>query len=72
MFLTEKIEVQKNRINVKKENSALYEIEMVYRHDCDICVTMYEAPDRDKKNAKFVFWHERNPLGYYISPDGLI
>ncbi len=46
--LTEKIEVQKNRINVKKENSALYEIEMVYRHDCDICVTMYEAPDRDK------------------------
>ena len=35
-------------------------------------IPLTEAPDRDKKNAKFVFWHERNPLGYYISPDGLI
>ncbi len=46
--LTEKVEIGKNRINVKKETSALYEIEMVYRHDCDLCVTMYEAEEKDK------------------------
>ena len=35
-------------------------------------IPLTEDPDRDKKNAKFVLWHERNLLGYYISPDGLI
>lgn len=40
--LTEKIEIGKNRIDVVEGKSALFEIEMVYRHTCDLCVVMYE------------------------------
>lgn len=40
--LTEKIEISKNRIEADKDSSVLFEIEMVYRHSCDLCVVMYE------------------------------
>ncbi len=48
--LTEKIEIGKNRIDVAEGKSALFEIEMVYRHTCDLCVVMYEN-ERDPSNS---------------------
>ncbi len=48
--LTEKIQIHKNRIDVLDQKSALFEIEMVYRHTCDLCVVMYENK-RDPSNS---------------------
>lgn len=48
--LTEKIQIHKNRIDVLEQKSALFEIEMVYRHSCDLCFVMYENK-RDPSNS---------------------
>ena len=48
--LTEKIQIHKNRIDVLEQKSALFEIEMVYRHTCDLCIVMYENK-RDPSNS---------------------
>ncbi|MBR2433952.1 MAG: CotH kinase family protein, partial [Lentisphaeria bacterium] len=48
--LTEKIQIHENRIDVVEGKSALFEIEMVYRHDCDLCIVMYENK-RDPSNS---------------------
>ncbi len=40
--LTEKIQIHKNRIDVTEGKGVLFEIEMVYRHECDLCIVMYE------------------------------
>lgn len=40
--LTEKAEFGKNRIDVPKAKGTLFEIERVYRHSCDICITLEE------------------------------
>lgn len=47
--LTEKIQLHENRVALKDDKGALFEIEMVYRHTCDNCVVLYEDPsDRSK------------------------
>ena len=48
--LTEKIQIHENRIDVMEQKSALFEIEMVYRHECDLCFVMYENK-RDPSNS---------------------
>lgn len=48
--LTEKIQIHKNRIDVLEQKGVLFEIEMVYRHTCDLCVVMYEN-EREPQNS---------------------
>ncbi len=57
--LTEKIEIGKNRIDVAEGKAALFEIEMVYRHSCDLCVVMYENT-RDPSNSVHLRFKEYN------------
>ena len=40
--LTERIQIHEERVDISEETGALFEIEMVYRHSCDVCVVMYE------------------------------
>lgn len=40
--LTEKIQIHEERIDVSEDKGVLFEIEMVYRHACNICVVLYE------------------------------
>lgn len=47
--LTEKVQLHENRIDVAKSKGVLFEIEMVYRHTCELCIVMYE--DRDDPSS---------------------
>ena len=40
--LTEKIQIHEARIDVSDEKGVMFEIEMVYRHSCDVCVVLHE------------------------------
>lgn len=40
--LTERIQIHEERIDISEETGVLFEIEMVYRHSCDVCVVLYE------------------------------
>lgn len=40
--LTEKIQIHEERIDVDEDKGVLFEIEMVYRHSCNVCVVLHE------------------------------
>ena len=40
--MTEKIQIHKERVDISEETGVLFEIEMVYRHTCDVCVVLHE------------------------------
>lgn len=48
--LTEKIQLHESRIDVPEDESTLFEIEMVYRHSCDLCIVMYKN-ERNNDNS---------------------
>lgn len=48
--LTEKIQIHDDRIEVEDDRGVLFEIEMVYRHSCKYCITMFEN-DQDPSRS---------------------
>ncbi len=38
--LTEKIQIHEERVDISEDTGVLFEIEMTYRHTCDVCVTL--------------------------------
>lgn len=58
--LTEKIEINENRIDVPEDQGILFEIEMVYRHSCQNCVVLYENKNSPENSVHLELKHYKD------------